>query len=95
MVLDLEVEILIFVRSIREGNFPLYVQSLRSLVKWFFALDHFNYARWIVVHVFDLISLHITHPDVYEQMLKGSFSFAISKRPFSQILSDSKKNLQF
>ena len=45
MVIDLEVQICIFVRSIREVNFSLYVQSLRSLVKWFFAFDHHNYSR--------------------------------------------------
>ena len=29
----------------------------------FFSLNHFNYARRITVHVFDLISLPVTHPD--------------------------------
>ena len=82
MVIDLEVQICIFVHSIREGNFSLYFQSLRSLVKWFFVFDHHNYSRWITVHVFDLTSLPITHPDVYHQMMQGSFSFSKSKRPF-------------
>ena len=81
-------EILVFVRSIREGNFHLCVQSLRNLLKWFFALDHTNYARWLTIHVFDLISLPITHPDVYQQMLKGFFSFAKTKRPFSRMALD-------
>ena len=62
--------------------------SLRSLVKWFFALDHYNYARWIAIHVFDLISLPITYPDVYQEMLKGSFSFSKSTRPFSKMALD-------
>ena len=35
--------------------------------------------------MFDLISLPITHPDVYQQMLKGFFSFAKTKRPFSRM----------
>ena len=53
-----------------------------------FALDHTNYARWLTVHVFDLMSLPITHPDVYQQMLKGFFSFAKTKRPFSRMALD-------
>ena len=81
-------EILVFVRSIREGNFHLRVQSLRNLLKWFFALDHTNYVRWLTIHVFDLISLPTTHPNVYQQMLKGFFSFAKTKRPFSQMALD-------
>ena len=80
--INLQNEILVFLRSIREGNFHLYVQSLRNLLKCFFALDHTNYARWLTIHVFDLIPLPITHPDVYQQMLKGFFSFAKTKRPF-------------
>ena len=38
--------------------------------------------------MFDLISLPITHPDVYQQMLKGFFSFAKTKRPFSRMALD-------
>ena len=44
MVLRLEILILIFIRSHREGNFPLYVETLEALVPWFIALDHTNYA---------------------------------------------------
>ena len=82
LVICLQIEILVFVRSIREGNFHLYVQSLRNLLKCFFALDHTNYARWLTIHVFDLISLPTTHPDVCQKMLKGFFSFAKTKRLF-------------
>ena len=46
-----------FIRSHCEGNFPLYVESLKALVPWFFALDHHNYARWIPIHIRDMESL--------------------------------------
>ena len=85
MVINLQIEILVFVRSIREGNFHVYVQSLRNLSECFFALDHTNYTRWLTILVFDLISLPITHPNVYQQMLKGLFNFAKTKRTFSQM----------
>ena len=55
LVINLQIEILVFVRSIREVNFLLYVRILRNLLKCFFALDHTNYARWLTIHVFDLI----------------------------------------
>ena len=86
--MNLQIEILVFVRFIREGNFSLYVQSLRNHSKWFFALDHYNYARWLTVHVFDLLSVPITHPGIYQQMLNGGFSFAKTKRPFSRMALD-------
>ena len=56
LVINPQIEILVFIRSTREGNFHLYVQSLRNLLKWFFALDHTNYARRLTTHVFDPIS---------------------------------------
>ena len=88
MVINLQIEILIFVRSLCEGNFPVYVQTMRNLLKWFFALDHYNYARWLTVHIFHLLSLPITHPDVYQNTLKGCFSFAKSHHQFSRIALD-------
>ena len=88
LVINLQIEILVFVRSVREGNSLLYVQSLRNLLNCFFALDHTNYARWLTIHVFDLISLPTTHPDVYQQMLKRFFSFAKIKHPFSRMALD-------
>ena len=45
LVINLQIEILVFVCSIREGNFSLYAQSLSNLLKWFLALDRTNYAR--------------------------------------------------
>ena len=79
---------LVFVHSIRKGNFHLCVQSLRNLLKWFFALDHANYARCLTIHLFDLISLPITHLDVYQQMLKAIFNFAKKPRHFRRIELD-------
>ena len=57
-------------------------------MKWFFALNHFNYAQLLTVHVFDLTYLPITCQHVYEEMMMGFFTFAKSKKPFSRIASD-------
>ena len=42
-------EVMIYVRAIREGDFLLY--ALTKIVPWFFALGHTNYARWISISV--------------------------------------------
>ena len=76
------VDILIFTGSIREGDFTLYIQSLRNL------LDHYHYARWLTVHVFDLISLNITRPDIDQRFEKRLFSFSKTKPPFSRMALD-------
>lgn len=56
-ILQLELQVMIFVRSLREGDFKLYIESLSQLVPWFFSLDHTNYARWIPVHLRDMVTL--------------------------------------
>jgi hypothetical protein len=56
-ILNMDIMGLIFVRAHREQDFAFYVESLKALVPWFFALDHQNYARWISVHIHDMESL--------------------------------------
>ena len=56
-ILEMELLGLMFIRAHRERNFSLYVESLKLLAPWFFALDHHNYARWIPIHIRDMESL--------------------------------------
>ena len=74
IVLDLELTVLAFVRSIREANFQLYIDALTKLVPWFFTLDHHNYSRWLPVHLNDMVSLPERHPQVYAEFLRGNFT---------------------
>ena len=48
MAIDLKMHILIYVRSIREGNFKLPLKTLRKLLKWLF-FDRSNFARWLTL----------------------------------------------
>ena len=56
----MELLILMFVRAHRENNFELYVETLEDLAHLFFALGHYNYARWIPIHIHNMKSLPIT-----------------------------------
>ena len=38
-VIDLEIKVLLYVRSIREGNFKLHVQVLYKLLSWYFIYE--------------------------------------------------------
>jgi len=88
LVLELEVSILTFVRSLREADFDMYLDTLWELLPWFFALDHTHYARWIPVHLRDMMSLHRTHPDVLEELRAGMFTVQKTNRTFSSIATD-------
>ncbi|KAK3925234.1 hypothetical protein KUF71_002620, partial [Frankliniella fusca] len=56
IALQLELTVLLLVRATRTANFCLYKKALKMLAPWFFALDHVNYARWLPVHIRDLVS---------------------------------------
>ena len=62
--LELEILLLLFVRSIREGNFELYVETLTQIAPWMFALDHTHYARWLSIHIRDMLTLRTRHPAI-------------------------------
>lgn len=87
-VLELELLCLQLVRSFREANFTLYLQSLKQIVPWMFALDNVNYARWLSVHIRDMSELPFKHPDVFNQFSKGSFVVHKTKKLFSAIALD-------
>ena len=87
-VLALELSTLIYLRSLREANFSMYLDALTELVPWFFALDHTNYARWIPVHLRDVAELANKHPDGFTEFSNGHFTVQKTKRMFSAIPLD-------
>lgn len=84
----MEVEFLLcqFIRPLREGNFQLYVCD--ELCAWFYVMDHTNYARWLPIHVRDMVELPEKHPAVYEEFIKRNFVVQRSERKFSFIAND-------
>ena len=66
MILNLQLEILLCVKSLRESNFQLYVSALTRFISCFFAMDHYKYATWCGVHLFDLSNLEFAAPCLYE-----------------------------
>ena len=65
---------MIYVRAICVGDFQRYVDALTKIVPWFFALGHTHYARWIPVHLRDLVSLNEVHPNIHAEFVKGNFA---------------------
>ena len=66
LIFNVEILILLFVRSQRESNFLLRTAVIRSFMKYYSELDHYNYARWLSVHLFDCKALPFTAPDVFQ-----------------------------
>lgn len=85
ITLKLEMLLLQFVRSIRSTDFSLYKESMNKLLPWFFAMDHTNYARWLSIHLYDMLDLPRTNPTVNQYFDAGRFVITKTKRRFSSI----------
>lgn len=88
LILQLELIVIVYVRSLREADFLLYIEALSKIFPWFFSLDHTHYSRWVPVHLRDMLSLKQLHPQIYDEFLKGKFVVKKSKRAFSAIAID-------
>ena len=86
--LSIELIMLLYVRSIREGNFQLYLESLAKIVPWMFALDHTHYARWLPVHIRDMSSLAERHPAILAEFCVGKFVVHKTQNKFSAMAID-------
>lgn len=64
-VIELELLLAPFVRSLREGDFALNVQTCDERYGWFHAMDYSNYVCWLPVHVHDMVQLAEKHPEIY------------------------------
>ena len=73
LTLEIQLSVFVFVRSLREGDFHLYIQVLQKIATLMFALDHPNYARWLPMHIRDIMLLEECHPDVAAEFKKGNF----------------------
>ena len=91
IILKMELVLFAFLRSVRSGNFQLYLDSMKKMIPWFFALNHFHYARWLSVYISDMTILETTNSGVYEAFNEfGCFVVLRSKRPFSSMGLDQR-----
>ena len=79
------IDLLVFIRSLPEGKYSLYVASLCKLIRWYFALDHYNYAIWLSVRIYDLLALSQNSPQLHKFFTDGYFTFQKTDLQFSPI----------
>ena len=75
-----------FIRLQKERDFALYVQVLKSIMKYNFAFNH--YTRWLTINVGDLMKLELVCPNVYKEFCSGNFFVRKTINPFSAIALD-------
>ena len=80
--------LIVYVRSLRESNFDLYLQSLAQILPWMFALDHTHYSRWLSVHIRDMTSLSVNHPNIHAEFRAGKCVVHKTRNKFSAMAID-------
>ena len=70
------------------GCLSLENSCIRRIVPWFFALGHTNYARWIPVHLSDMVALEDKHPDVFAEFMAGNFTVKKTTHAFAALAID-------
>ena len=84
----MELVILLLIRAIREANFELYCRALSELLPYLFANNNVHYARWLPIHLKDLLTLEEKHPRLAEEFNNGKFVVHKSSRDYSAMAID-------
>ena len=69
MVMDM----LQFIRSVRTGDWNLHLLSTKTFVKYYFAHSKLNYARMIPVYLADMEALKQSDAEIYGEFLSGNW----------------------
>ena len=64
--IELILKFLVYIRSIREANFELFIDCLMEWVVWFFVFDHHNYARYVPVQSADFSHIKSERAELYQ-----------------------------
>eukprot|EP00116_Pleurobrachia_bachei_P000461 sb/3460723/ len=79
---------LVFMASIRSGNFFQYVASLQSMMPYFAVFNRTNYLRWGMIHLEDLRRVKTISTELFEAFVSGKFTGNKSGREFSSMAID-------
>ena len=88
LIFTFQLDILLYIRSLRESNDNFLVYAMKNLIKWVFPFDRVHYVIWGTVHVFDLMTLFSICPDVFLEFAKDHYSFQKSNKKFSNMALD-------
>ena len=80
--------ILQFVRSTRQRDIHLHMESIESLTKYFFVHDHLNYARLLPLYISTMQHTEKEHPEIWNEFLKGNFCITKGLSGFTSIAPD-------
>ena len=66
-------EMILFVRAVRTGDWQLNLKSLQWFIEYFFAHDRINNARMIHLYLAEMKKLLESDPEIYQEFLDGNW----------------------
>lgn len=75
-------------RAIRTNDFDLYVYCLFEITDIYFAMNHPNYARYMLLYGLRLLNINSTHPGAKEMLEGGALSIRRSSKSFTRSAID-------
>ena len=81
-MIELEILLFSFVRSLRQSDLSLFTVSFEAMLPWLAALDHSYYLRWGCIFLCDMQRLPAS---VTDEFVKGHFTIKKTERVFSAI----------
>ena len=83
--IDLETLLFSLTKSLRDADFGLFVQCIKEIIPWMFALDHTHCARWMSVFLKGLQLIPSKYPSIFEEFKRSYFTIKNGNRKFSNI----------
>ena len=80
--------ILVFIKATRARDLQLHMESIQSLMKYFFAHDHLNYARLLPLYISTMQEAEKRHPSLWREFMKGNFCVTKGLAGFTSIAPD-------
>ncbi len=77
-----------FIKAERIGDWQLHLQALSEMLPFFAAAGHYHYAKSARLYLQFMHSLDTTHPDVYEQFMRGLHVVHRSDRHWAGLSTD-------
>lgn len=80
--------ILRFICATRGGDIELHLESVRDLLKYFFAHNHLNYARLLSLYLRIMQEIKSNNPVLWQQLKDGYFVVTKNEVKFTSIGAD-------
>ena len=77
-----------YIKSSRTSDWSLHLQASGQILVWFFAYDRVNYSRHFSCNWATQQQLHLTHPAIYHEFIKGHFSVKRARGNFNKLAPD-------